>query len=84
MNNFCEEIINSPALNGNNQEEIRNPNDNYEILEKVIKDAKSKHLSCKSRKYNKYKHKNSKWITRGILISLKFCDTLYKKTQDGI
>ena len=39
MNNFCEEIINSPALNGINQEEIRNPNDTYEISEKVIEDA---------------------------------------------
>ena len=80
-NNFCEEMINSPELNGINQEEIRNPNDTYEILENVIEDAKSKHLSCKSRKYDKYKHKNSKWITRGILISLKFRDTLYKKLK---
>ena len=35
-------------------EEIHDPNDTYGLLEKVIEDAKSKHLSCKCRKYNNY------------------------------
>ena len=54
MYNCCEEIINSATLNGINQEEIHDPKDTYGILEKVIEDAKSKHLSCKCRKYDNY------------------------------
>ena len=54
MHNFCEEIINSSTLNGINREEIHDPNDTYGILEKVIEDSRSKHLSCKCRKYNNY------------------------------
>ncbi len=29
-------------------------------------------------KFNKYKHKNSKWISKGIIKSIHFKDNLYK------
>ena len=30
-------------------------------------------------KFNRYRHKKSKWITNGILISIRYRDKLYKK-----
>ena len=32
-------------------------------------------------KYNKYKHKKSKWITHGIIRSIKFRDNLYRRVK---
>ena len=32
-------------------------------------------------KFNKYKHKKSKWITYGILKSIRFRDNLYTKLK---
>ena len=34
-------------------------------------------------KFNKYKHKKSKWITYGILKSIRFRDNLYKKIENN-
>ena len=55
------------------------PNINYDKLEKILCEAKEKHLPVKTVKFNKYKHKRSPWITLGILKSIKFRDGLYKK-----
>ncbi len=32
-------------------------------------------------KYDKYKHKKSKWITSGIIKSIKYRDNLYKELK---
>ncbi len=32
-------------------------------------------------KYDKYKHKKSKWVTFGIIESIQFRDNLYKKIK---
>ncbi len=32
-------------------------------------------------KFNKYKHKKSKWVTFGIIKSIQYRDNLYKKQQ---
>ena len=37
-----------------------------------------KHISSKTVKFNKYKHKKSKWITHGVIKSIKYRDKLYK------
>ena len=44
-------------------------------------ELKEKHLSYKLVKFNKYKHKGNKWITNGIIKSLKFRDKLYKEMR---
>ena len=44
-------------------------------------ELKEKHLSYKLVKFNKYKHKGNKWITNGIIKSLKFIDKLYKEMR---
>ena len=55
------------------------PNDNYTILENIIKSAHEKCFPVKEVKFNKYKHKIAPWITYGILNSMKFRDKLYAK-----
>ena len=39
------------------------PNINYEILENHVTRLKNKHLPLKTVKFNKHKHKGSKWIS---------------------
>ena len=58
-----------------------NPNLNYNKLHSCIVELKEKHLSYKLVKFNKYKHKGNKWITNGIIKSLKFRDKLYKEMR---
>ena len=44
-----------------------NPEENYEIFLKSIKDVKNKCLPKKVVKYNKKKHKKCKWMTSALL-----------------
>ena len=55
-----------------------NPNANYEIFITLFQLAKNKHLPMKSVRYQKRKHKKSKWMTTGILNSINTKDGLYK------
>ena len=55
-----------------------NPNDNGEIFMTHFQLAKNKHLPMKSVRYQKRKHKQSKWMTTGILNSINTIDRLYK------
>ena len=57
------------------------PNINYNKLHSCIIELKEKHLSYQLVKFNKYKHKGKKWITNGIIRSLKFRDKLYKEMK---
>ncbi len=41
----------------------QDPNINYNIMHDVIQYAKTSHIPNKIVKFNKYKHKKSKWIT---------------------
>ena len=53
-----------------------NPNASYNVILEVIETARKKHMTGKFIKFNKYKHKKSKWITYGILKSIRFRDNL--------
>ena len=57
------------------------PNKTYEIIEAKINEVKDIHLPTKTVKFNKYKHKQSPWITAGILRSIKIRDKLYSKLK---
>ena len=67
---YIYESLDTNIQNDNNQ--------NYGIFEKLLLCAKSKHLTTKMIKLCKYKHKQSKWITNGILKSINTKDKLYK------
>ena len=55
------------------------PNENYNILSNIL--TLDKCIPCKKVRYNKYEHKNSQWITSGILKSIRFRDRLYQKVK---
>ena len=55
------------------------PNLNYDILYDHITKMKNKHLPFKFEKFHKHKHKNSKWISFGIIRSIKTRDAMYLK-----
>ena len=55
------------------------PNSNYDILHDHLTIMKDKHLPYKFEKFNKHKHKNNKWISFGIIRSIKTRDMMYLK-----
>ena len=56
-----------------------NPNIDYDTLHDLLTQMKSKHLPYRYVKIDKYRHKGNKWITRGIIKSIKQRDKLYKE-----
>ena len=51
----------------------------YDILHDHLTIMKDKHLPYKFEKFNKHKHKNNKWISFGIIRSIKTRDMMYLK-----
>ena len=75
---FCNEVetcLNEWQIN---RDLLANPNENYNIFDKIITDAKAKYLSPKTVRFKKYKHKISPWMNHDILRSIKDRDDLYK------
>ena len=58
-----------------------NPSTNYEKFHEIITKGLHECFPVKTVKFNKYKHKKCPWITEGILISIKFRDSLYKSLK---
>ena len=54
------------------------PHENYDVFMKLIEEVKNTHFPKKTVKFNKKKHKNSRWMTYGILNSINKQDRLYK------
>ena len=62
------------------------PNINYNILINKVIEIKNKHIPTKMVKFNKHKHKKQKWITTGLIKSIKFRDKLHlqlKRTKSN-
>ena len=57
------------------------PNKNYSILSKILEDAQERHFPKTMVKYNKHRHKDSKWITYGIINSIAFRDKLHLRLK---
>lgn len=57
------------------------PSKNYNILEQSIIHTQSAAFPSKRVRFNKYKHKRSKWITYGIMKSIQFRDDLHKQVR---
>jgi len=62
-------------------EEFTDPNDSFTVLHKAIIELKEKHFPVCKVKFNKYKHKRHKWITNGLLRSIKFRDKLFARLR---
>ena len=57
---------------------LKDPNANYSTFEKIISESREKHLPYKRKKFKKYVHKLSPWMTKEILDMIKEKDKLYK------
>ena len=81
MQNFKREFeeINIDQLL--NLEADGNPDSNYNILDQTITKLKDKHFPCKTVRFDKHKHKKTRWITNGIIKSIKFRDKLFMRLK---
>ena len=77
IRNFISEVDEKIKSTRFEHELFTDPNINYESFEKIISSSKSKHLPYKRKRFNKYQHKISPWITSEILNMIKFKDQLY-------
>ena len=78
VDNFINELREDNIYHRMHQPLDTDPNDIYEIFITHFQLAKDKHLPMKSVRYQKRKHKKSKWMTTGILNSINTKDGLYK------
>ena len=53
------------------------PNQNNNFIIQTLTDIKAETIPSKTGKLQKHKHKISKWITGGIIRSIKYRDKLY-------
>ena len=57
------------------------PTENHTTLNILISQAKDKHLPIKLVKINKHKHKQSNWISTGIIRYITYRDKLYMRLK---
>ena len=73
---FLNDLRSSNATLALNQDPYADPNKNYDILHNHIVATKNKHIPTTYIKFNKYRHKGNKWITKGVMRSIKTNFTL--------
>ncbi len=61
IQNVHNEILTSNELTSINDDLMVDPNTTYQVLHNVIQVAKNNHMTCKLVKFDKYKHKKTKW-----------------------
>ena len=66
LNNFIDELKSSNICEQLQDHVDSNPQDNYELFHRLLQNAKDKHLPKKRVRYDKKKHKPSKWMTNGF------------------
>ena len=74
---FKTELNNADIYDSLDNSIATNPNQNLNILNYAISQAKRKHLPSRTVKFNKHKHKISTCITNGILRFISYRDKLY-------
>ena len=84
VQNFSRDLTDNQIFNQLGQHLSTDPNINYDAFHKWLQNSKETHLPLKTVKFNKYRHKKSKWITNSLLRSIKFRDSLYAKTKQQI
>ena len=81
MADFRNELSNINLFSLISNDLDTDPNLSYEPIHTILTETKDKNMPRKTVKYNRYKHKLSTWITTGIVKSIKYRDTLYKKLK---
>ena len=79
INDFKAEVQKKISQTNFDRDPLIDPNQNYDKLEKILKNAKQKCFPETVIKFNKYKHKIAPWITYGILNSTRSRDRMYVK-----
>lgn len=69
---ICDKLQSNPS---------QDVNAKYNIFDEILTKGIEKHIPTKLVKFNKYKHKRNKWVTKGIINSIKFRDKLYHKMK---
>jgi hypothetical protein len=77
IGNLKEELSRTCAVQNINSDFTCDPNITSNVLVNNIISAINNHLPVKTVKFKKHKHKKSKWVTNGIMISIKYRDRLY-------
>ena len=80
--NLQEELANINISDKLDHDTKSKPNKNYNIIDTIITSLITKHFPTKTVKFNKHKHKNNSWITKGIINSI-YKDNLYKQLQQS-
>ena len=75
MAKFKNEIEISNLSRSLNPNLMTDPNLTYNLLDAILS-ARDKHLPKRNVRFNKYKHKMNKWVTTGILKSIRYHDSL--------
>lgn len=81
MTDFVNEIKSTNIRDKLNCNMDSDPNFNYNTFLDIIVDIKNKHFPSKLTKFKKHKHKNNKWITYGIIKSIKTRDSMHLKMK---
>ena len=81
IHNFQTELNNANIYELLDTTLAADPTKYLNILNNVISQAKNKHLPYCRVKFNKHKHNNSKWITKGTVRSISYRDKLYLKLK---
>ena len=75
--------MNSDLISFLDRSPYGDPNRNYNMLHNRVKELKEKHLPYKFVKFNKHRHKNSSWITQGVIKSIRYRDKLYRELKSS-
>lgn len=81
QNNLLQALSQTDFYSLLNQDLRSDPDLNYEIFHEHLMQLKNEFMPSKTVKFNKHRHKKSKWITSAILNSIKYRDNLYKQLQ---
>ena len=84
LESFKKYVTSSNVFNLMDKQDTSDPNLNYNTILDVITKAKETCLPTQIVKFNKHKHKDSKWISQGIIKSIVHRDKWYvnlKKTS---
>ena len=81
MSSFLNEMISEEIHATMDHNPYADPNENFNKLSDKIIQLRDKHIPCRLVKFRKYKHRRTKWITSGIIKSIKYKDRLYKRLR---
>ena len=71
MGDMRKNMEDTHIVNKFNSDLLTDPNQNYNILHDHLKSLKDKHMPDRYVKFHKHRHTKNKWITTGIIRSVK-------------